>query len=83
MEALTPPKTIKYYQLLKMSTKSGLNISACGTIATGNNYIGTGIYTTLQEAEHNRTLETLKDPDSNFNSYYVFELEFPNPTYRE
>ena len=84
MQALTPPKTIKYYQLLRMSTKSGLNISSCGTMPAGStNYIGTGMYTTLQEAEHNRTLELLKDTDASFNSYYVFELEFPNPAYRE
>jgi hypothetical protein len=28
-------------------------------------------------------LELLKDPDASFNSYHVFELEFPNPAYRE
>ena len=84
MEGVTAPKTLKYYQLIKMATKSGLNISPCGTIPAGStNYIGTGMYTTLQEAEHNRTLETLKDPDASFNTYHVFELEFPNPAYRE
>lgn len=84
MEAVKPPKTLKYYQLLKMATKAGLNISACGTIPAGStNYIGTGMYTSLQEAEHNRTLETLKDTDSANNSYYIFELEFPNPAYKE
>jgi len=38
---------------------------------------------TLQEAEHNRTLETLKDTDGAYNSYHIFELEFPNPVYQE
>jgi len=83
MESLKPPRTVKYYQLMKMATKTGLNISPCGTIPSGNNYIGTGMYTTLQEAEHNRTMETLKDMDSSYNSYHIFELEFPNPVYKE
>jgi hypothetical protein len=84
MQGLAPPKTMKVYQLLKMSTKSGLNISSCGTIPAGStNYIGTGMYTTLQEAEHNRTLEILKDADGAYNSYHIFELELPNPAYKE
>lgn len=84
MEPIKPPKTLKYYQLLRMATKSGLNISTCGSIPAGStNYIGVGFYTSLQEAEHNRTLELLKDTDAAFNSYHVFELEFPNPAYKE
>lgn len=84
MQSLVPPKLLKYYQLVRMSTKTGLSISSCGTVpAGGANYIGSGIYTTLQEAEHNRTLELLKDPDAGYNTYHVFELEFPNPAYKE
>lgn len=84
MEPIAPPKTLKYYQLLRMSTKSGLNFTSVGSIPAGStNYIGVGFYTTLQEAEHNRTLELLKDTDASFNSYFVFELEFPNPAYKE
>ena len=82
MEPLKPPKTVKFYQLLKMSTKNGFTINSCGTIPSPN-YIGTGIYMTLQEAEHNRTMETLKDTDGGYNSYHIFELEFPNPVYKE
>lgn len=82
MEPIQPPKTVKFYQLLKMSTKSGLNISSCGTAPSGStSYVGTGMYLTLSEAEQNRTLETLKDQDGC--KFYVFELEFPNPIYRE
>jgi hypothetical protein len=66
-----------------MSTKNGLNINSCGNIASGNHYVGTGVYPTLQEAEHNRTMETLKDTDAAYNTYHIFELEFPNPAYRE
>jgi hypothetical protein len=82
MEGIKPPRTVKYYQLFKMTTKNSFNISACGTTSS-NNYIGTGVYMTLQEAEHNRTMETLKDTDAAHNTYHVFELEFPNPVYRE
>ena len=81
MEPLPIPKTIKVYQLIKMSTKSGLNLSPVGTTGTGANYIGIGMYTTQTEAEQNRTLETLKDQDGS--KFYVFELEFPNPVYKE
>ena len=84
MEPIRPPRTIKVYSLIKMATKTGLNISYCGTApAGGANYIGTGMYLTLQEAEHMRTLESLKDTDGGTNSYHVFELELPNPVYKE
>ena len=73
---------MKVYSLLKMATKNGLNIGSCGS-APAANYIGTGMYMTLQEAEHMRTLETLKDTDGGANSYHIFELEFPNPVYKE
>jgi len=83
MEAIKPHKIVKFYQLLRMSTKSGLSIGSCGSTASGNNYVGIGMYLTLQDAEHNRTMETLKDIDSAHNSYHIFELEFPNPVYKE
>ena len=80
MQGLPPPKTMKVYQLLKMSTKAGLYISACGASSVG---IGIGMYMTLQEAEHTRTLEILRDTDGGSNSYHIFELDFPNPAYKE
>ena len=82
MEPIRPPRTMKVYSLLKMATKNGLNIGSCGS-APAANYIGTGIYLSLQDAEHQRTLETLKDTDGGTNSYHIFELEFPNPVYKE
>jgi hypothetical protein len=78
MQGLAPPQTIKVYQLLKMSAKSGLYISPCGVSS-----LGIGMFMTLQEAEHTRTLEILRDTDSDYNSYHVFELDFPNPAYKE
>lgn len=84
MEPIKPPRTFKVYQLLKMATKTGLNIGSTGSAPPGTtSYIGSGMYLTLQEAEQNRTLETLKDQDGAHNSYHIFELEFPNPAYRE
>jgi len=81
MEPLPIPKTMRVYQLVRMSTKTSLNFSTTGTAAAGVAYIGSGFYLTQIEAEQNRTLETLKDVDGN--KFYVFELEFPNPAYRE
>ena len=81
MEPLSIPKTFRVYQLIRMSTKTGLSFSTTGTAAAGASYIGSGFYLTQSEAEQNRTLETLKDVDGN--KFYVFELEFPNPAYRE
>ena len=82
MEPLPIPKTIKVYQLLKLSTKNGLNFSPTGSIpASSSSYMGTGIYATQTEAEQNRTMETLKDQEGA--RFYVFELEIPNPAYKE
>ena len=81
MEPLPIPKTMRIYQLVRMSTKTSLNFSTTGTAAAGAAYIGSGFYLTHGEAEQNRTLETLKDTDGN--KFYVFELDIPNPAYRE
>lgn len=81
MTPIPIPKTITVFQLIRMSTKTNLNFSTTGTAAAGAGYIGSGFYLTLGEAEQNRTLETLKDTDGN--RFYVFELEFPNPAYKE
>ncbi len=82
MQPMPVSKTLKIYQLIKMSTSSGLNFSTTGTIpAGGQNYIGSGFYLTQSEAEQNRTLEVLKDKDNN--KFYVFEIEIPNPAWQE
>ena len=79
MESIKAPKTLKFYQLVRMTTKTSLCFSPAG--AASNTFIGTGFYRTIEEAEFNRTMEALKDTDSN--SYHIFELEFPNPSYKE
>jgi hypothetical protein len=81
MESLPVPKTIKVYQLLKMTTKGSLSINTAGAATSGAGYIGHGMYLTLNEAEQNRTLETLKDLDGS--NFHIFELDFPNPAYKE
>jgi len=80
MEPIKPPKTLKLYQLIKQTGMSFTN----GGLSSSQGY-GIGFYSTLQEAEHNRTVELLKDTTSGNNKpkWHVFELEFPNPAYEE
>lgn len=79
MEPIKPPKTLKVYQLIR---QTGMNFTYGGS---GTPTFGVGFYSTLQEAEHNRTLEALKDTTTGINKprWHVFELEFPNPVYEE
>lgn len=79
MESIRPPKTLKFYQLVRMSINTGICFSSAGT--SSGTLLGTGFYKTIEEAEFNRTIEALKDTDSN--TYHIFELEFPNPIYSE
>jgi hypothetical protein len=54
-------------------------------VGSGTTSMGLGFYTTLQEAEHNRTLEVLKDSGVSIPKprWHIFELDFPNPAYEE
>jgi hypothetical protein len=79
MQSIAPSRTLKYYQLVKMATKANLYLSLVGSSAT--NSVGIGFFHTLTEAEHIRTTETLKDQDGS--TFHIFELEFPNPAYKE
>jgi hypothetical protein len=81
MKSIDPPETIKLYQLLKMSGTyiSGVSSPVPSTLSSG---LGIGFFLTLQEAEHVRTLEILKDtsaPGTVKPTWHIFELEFPNP----
>lgn len=80
MEPIKPPKTLKLYQLIK---QTGMTFASGGS--SGSQSYGIGFYSTLQEAEHNRTMELLKDTTSGNTKpkWHVFELEFPNPAYEE
>lgn len=78
MEPIKPPKIIKVYQLVK---QTGMSLSYGGTGTSG---LGAGFYSTQQEAEHNRTLETLKDTTSGPKpKWHIWELDIPNPAYQE
>ena len=55
MEPLSPPRTMRVFQLVR---QTGLNFSTVG--GSSGVSLGLGFYPTLQEAEHNRTVEVLK-----------------------
>ncbi len=79
MEPLKPLPTFKIYAVIK---QTGLQMSY--VYGGGSSVIfGSGFYGTRQEAEQLRTLELLKNTDTVFSEYHVFELEIPNPTYQE
>lgn len=79
MKSIEPPETIKVYQLLKMTGTylSGVSPPIPTSMSTN---MGIGFYLTLEEAEHIRTLEILKDTTTGMKpTWHIFELEFPNP----
>lgn len=79
MEPIKPPPTMKVYQLVRQ-----LGLSFTTTGSSSGVSLGLGFYPTLQEAEHNRTLEVLKDTTAGAKPrFHVFELEVPNPAYQE
>jgi hypothetical protein len=78
MEPIALPRTVKVYQLLKQSGTYLMSTGVSGPISWG-----IGFYATLQEAEHNRTMELLKNTDTPKPLYHIFELDIPNPAYKE
>ncbi len=78
MEPIKAPKTIRVFQLIR---QTGLSFNYVGG---GSGVLGLGFYATLQEAEHNRTLEVIRDVSTGTKpKIHVFELEVPNPAYEE
>lgn len=79
MEPIKPPKTIKIYQLVR---QTGMTFTGAGS---GSGGLGIGFYPSLQEAEHNRTMELLKDTSTGINKpkWHIWELDIPNPAYTE
>lgn len=80
MESIKAPRVLKIYQLMR---QTGMSFSTAAVVSPTN--LGSGIFPTLQEAEHNRTLEVLKDTTSGISKprWHIFELEVPNPAYQE
>lgn len=81
MEPLKPPKTFKIYTLIKQTGASFTYTSGTSSSTT----LGLGFFISQQEAEHQRTVEVLKDTSTGLNKpkFHVFELEVPNPVYEE
>lgn len=81
MEPIKPPKTFKIYTLIKQTGATFTYTSG----ASPNTSVGLGFFVSQQEAEHNRTIEVLKDTNTGPNKpkFHVFELEVPNPIYEE
>lgn len=79
MEPIKAPKDLNVYILVK---QTGMNFTYCGSGTTG---LGVGFYSTQQEAEHNRTLEVLKDTNTGSSKpkWHVWGLTVPNPAYEE
>lgn len=82
MESIKPPKTFKVYTLIKQTGASFTYTSG----SASSSPLGQGFFVTLQEAEHCRTVEVLKDTGTNGANkprFHIFELEVPNPVYEE
>jgi hypothetical protein len=79
MEPLKPPKTMKYYQLLK---RTGLSLTS---VSSGANSLslGVGFFSSQHDAEMHRTMEILKLSSGDNSEFFIFELELPNPVYKE
>lgn len=78
MKPLDAPEFLTIYMLLQQSTASMYFMPSGPTAGTVS--MGTGMYTTRDEAEKARTIALLSDKANNL--YHVFELEIPNPAYK-
>lgn len=72
------PKTLTFYALIQQSSSSMYFSMTAG--ASGMNF-GTGFYATRDDAEKQRTLSILSDKTGAI--FHIFEMEFPNPAYKE
>jgi hypothetical protein len=81
MEPIKPPKTLKVYTLIKQTGASFAYTSGSSL----SSQLGLGFFINLQEAEHYRTVEVLKDTTAGSSKpkFHIFELEVPNPIYEE
>lgn len=73
------PENITIYQLIKQSATLGFMPIGIGS---GNSVaLGSGFFWTRDEAEAQRTIETLRCNDGS--QFFVFELTFPNPAHKK
>lgn len=81
MEPLKPPKTMKVYQLLR---RSGMVHSTVASSSMINGLsLGSGFFMSQHDAEMHRTMEILKLSAGDNAEFFIFELELPNPVYKE
>lgn len=81
MEPIKPLPTFKVYAVIK---QNGLQMSyVYGSGSSSSVTFGAGFYGSRDEAEQLRTLEILKETTQGTSKYHVFELEIPNPAYKE
>ena len=71
---LLPPKKFSVYLLLKQDK---LTFYPTGV----NTEMSTGFFRNREDAEHQRMVEVLKGTSTDM--YHIYELEVPNPAYRE
>ena len=79
MEPIPIPKTVNVYTLIK---QSGAMLTYAGSAYNQNTCMGYGFYLNKIEAEHQRTLELLKEENAGV-QIHLFELTVPNPVYKE
>jgi len=76
MEPIPVPKNIDVYMLLEQTDMNFMPVGYSSSAMT----MGTGFFLTEREAEHQRTLEILKNEKS---KHHIFKLTVPNPAYKE
>jgi len=81
MEPLKPPKTLKVYMLLKRNGMSHTTVASSTMINSMS--LGSGFFMSQHDAEMYRTMELLKLQPSDNSEFFIFELELPNPVYKE
>ena len=81
MQPLKPPKNISVFMLLKRSGM--MHSTAVSSSMINNMSLGSGFFLSQHDAEMHRTMELLKLQPNDNSEFFVFELELPNPAYKE
>lgn len=78
MEPIPIPKTVTVFILVK---QSGAMLNHIGATYNANTCMGYGFFLNKIDAEHQRTIELLKDENIGVH-IHMFELTIPNPVYK-